>query len=183
MRGKGKRRDRLPLLVKDVGEALATYLRHGRPAYSARHVFVRLYAPHRGFASSSDISTIVRQAIGRAGLHPPCKGEHLLRHTLATHMQSAEKPMVITGSAMRTSKAVCGTLCRAIDYTQLIVCAAFVACCHTADAESAGTIHLRSCAARPSASPLLLGTSHRRSPKSTSRASLRAEEESLALTI
>jgi integrase/recombinase XerD len=97
---KGKRHDRLPL-PKDVGEALATYLRHGRPACSARHVFVRLYAPHRGFASSSDISTIVRQAIDRAGLHPPCKGAHLLRHTLATHMLHRGSSLVEIDEVLR----------------------------------------------------------------------------------
>ena len=100
VRGKGKRHDRLPL-PKDVGEALATYLRHGRPACSARHVFVRLYAPHRGFASSSDISTIVRQAIDRAGLHPPCKGAHLLRHTLATHMLHRGSSLAEIGEVLR----------------------------------------------------------------------------------
>lgn len=100
VRGKGQRHDRLPL-PKDVGEAIATYLRHGRPVCPARHVFVRLCAPHRGFASSSDISTIVRQAINRAGLQPPCKGAHLLRHTLATELLRRGSSLAEIGEVLR----------------------------------------------------------------------------------
>ena len=32
------------------------------------------------------MSTIVRRALTRADLHPPLKGAHLLRHSLATSM-------------------------------------------------------------------------------------------------
>jgi site-specific recombinase XerD len=80
---------------------LATYLRHGRPRSLTRHVFVRLNAPHRGFASSSDISTIVRQAIDRAGLHPPFKGAHLLRHSLATNMLQNGASLAEIGEVLR----------------------------------------------------------------------------------
>ena len=77
--------DQLPLPV-DVGEALATYLRDARPPCATRRVFVRMRAPREGFASSVAIDSIVRRALQRAGLEPPCKGAHLLRHTLATGM-------------------------------------------------------------------------------------------------
>lgn len=100
IRGKGQRHDRLPI-PKDVGKALATYLRHGRPRCPARHAFVRLNAPHQGFASSSDISTIVRQAINRAGLHPPNKGAHLLRHSLATNMLRKGASLSEIGEVLR----------------------------------------------------------------------------------
>ncbi len=85
VRGKGRRRDRLPM-PQDVGEALATYLRKGRPSCSSRQVFVRLRAPHQGFASSVAICSLVRRALDRAGLRPARKGAHLLRHSLATEM-------------------------------------------------------------------------------------------------
>jgi len=85
IRGKGSRVDRLPLPV-DVGEALAAYLRDGRPCCATRRVFVRMRAPREGFASSVAIDSIVRRALQRAGLEPSCKGAHLLRHTLATEM-------------------------------------------------------------------------------------------------
>ena len=84
--GKSRRQDRLPL-PKDVGEALARYLRHGRPRCSTRRVFLRLRAPIRGLAHSSSICSIVRHAFDRAGIHPARKGAaYILRHSLATNM-------------------------------------------------------------------------------------------------
>jgi site-specific recombinase XerD len=83
--GKSRRQDRLPL-PKDVGEALARYLRHGRPRCSTRRVFVRMRAPLCGFVDSSAIYSMVRRAFDRAGLHPAQMGPHILRHSLATNM-------------------------------------------------------------------------------------------------
>ncbi|MEE8133541.1 MAG: site-specific integrase [Gemmatimonadales bacterium] len=83
--GKGQRREPLPL-PHEVGEALAGYLRNGRPACTTRCLFVRLQAPHRGFASSVAICNVVRRALARARIDPPFKGSHLLRHSLATEM-------------------------------------------------------------------------------------------------
>ena len=85
IRGKSARQDRLPLL-QDVGEALATYLCHGRPHCSSRRVFIRQLAPHKGFSSSTAIGDIIRRAFARAGLQRMHKGAHLLRHSLATQM-------------------------------------------------------------------------------------------------
>lgn len=83
--GKGARKNPLPI-PHDVGNSLVKYLCHGRPRCSTRRVFVRIKAPHRGFASSVAICTIVRRALARAGLSPARKGAHLLRHSLATEM-------------------------------------------------------------------------------------------------
>lgn len=83
--GKGQRLARLPL-PKDVGAALAHYLRHVRPACSTRRVFIRSKAPRRGFASSAAVCDVVRRALQRVGLNPGFKGAHLLRHSLATEL-------------------------------------------------------------------------------------------------
>ena len=84
--GKGQRSEPLPL-PSEVGEAVADYLRNGRPTgCPTRRVFVRLAAPHRGFASTTAIDNVVRSALARAQLDPPFKGAHLLRHSLATGM-------------------------------------------------------------------------------------------------
>ena len=85
VRGKGGRHEALPL-PRDVGAALAAYLRHGRPSCSTRRVFVRAKAPRQGFASSVAICNVMRRALDRAGLEPPRKGAHLLRHALACTM-------------------------------------------------------------------------------------------------
>lgn len=85
VRGKGQRQEPLPL-PHEVGEALVNYLREGRPTCNTRRLFVRLKAPYRGFASSAAICDVVRRALAHAGIDPPFKGSHLLRHSLATQM-------------------------------------------------------------------------------------------------
>lgn len=85
IRAKGGRWNQLPLPT-DVGEALALYLRHGRPSCSCRRVFIRDRAPRRGFAGSQSICTVVRGALYRAGVESARKGAHLFRHSLATSM-------------------------------------------------------------------------------------------------
>lgn len=77
--------DHLPL-PREVGEALATYIRRDRPPHPTRRVFLCTKAPRRGFTGPSTVSTIVRRALARAGLCPARKGAHLLRHSLATRM-------------------------------------------------------------------------------------------------
>ena len=85
IRGKGLRHETLPI-PQDVGDALVSYLRWGRPCCVTRRVFVRLKAPYQGFSSSVAICDIVRRALARTGLDPASKGAHLLRHSLATQM-------------------------------------------------------------------------------------------------
>jgi site-specific recombinase XerD len=100
VRGKGGYHDPLPLPA-DVGEAIATYLRHHRPPCTSRRVFIRTRAPHRGFAHLGCISTIVCRALNRAGLQPGFKGAHILRHSLATGMLRAGASMGEIGEVLR----------------------------------------------------------------------------------
>ena len=100
VRGKGLLYDRMPLPV-DVGQALAVYLRHDRPSSKTRRVFVCGKAPQRGFSGPSTVSTIVRRALDRAGLHPRFKGAHLLRHSLATSMIRSGASMSEIGEILR----------------------------------------------------------------------------------
>ena len=104
VRGKSLLHDRLPLLPA-VGEALATYLRRDRPQVTTRRVFVRRKAPLRGFAGSASVSTIVRRALVRAGLNPPLKGAHVLRHSLATGMLRGGASMAEIGEILRHRSA------------------------------------------------------------------------------
>ena len=66
--------------------SITQFLKKDRPPCSARHVFIRLKAPRRGFANSEAISTLVARALKRAGIDSPHMGAHLFRHTLATQM-------------------------------------------------------------------------------------------------
>ena len=81
--GKGPSLLRLPLM-EDVGEALAGYLRRGRPSSGERRVFLRCHAPHIGLAGTGALRSLIARACQRAGL--PYASPHRLRHTLATDL-------------------------------------------------------------------------------------------------
>jgi integrase/recombinase XerD len=100
IRGKSARHDRLPL-PQEVGEALAIYLRHGRPPSAARQVFIRMRAPRRGFSDGQAVGTIVRRTLVQAGLNPALKGAHLLRHSLATTLLHNGATLTEIGELLR----------------------------------------------------------------------------------
>ena len=79
-------------------QAIAAYLRRGRPASDRREVFLRARAPYEPIASGTVAST-VRRACRRAGI--PEIGSHRLRHTTACEMVKAEVPLVRIGQVLR----------------------------------------------------------------------------------
>jgi integrase len=85
----------LPLLP-DVADALSAYLLDGRPASTNRTVFLRHCAPFEPFAAENNLSTIMRDALRRAGLADRPgrrRGLYLFRHTLATQLLAAGQPL------------------------------------------------------------------------------------------
>jgi site-specific recombinase XerD len=98
--GKGRQERPLPL-PHDVGEAIAAYLRNGRPASSCRRVFLRTRAPWRGVAKSSSISAIVGRALTRAQVKSATHGAHQFRHSLATNMLRRGASLTEIGQVMR----------------------------------------------------------------------------------
>ncbi|MBW2735465.1 MAG: tyrosine-type recombinase/integrase [Deltaproteobacteria bacterium] len=82
--GKGSKHVLLPL-PHEIGEAIAAYLKRGRPRRSCRKLFLRSRAPYGGLGNSA-IGEITRRAFERAGLKSPKRGAHVLRHTAATQM-------------------------------------------------------------------------------------------------
>lgn len=99
--GKGGRLDRLPLPA-DTGEAIAAYLRRGRPRVARREVFLRALAPIAALERGG-VSTIVRRACVRAGIPPV--GAHRLRHTLACEMLAAGVALAGIGEVLRHRSA------------------------------------------------------------------------------
>lgn len=91
----------LPLLP-DVAHALVAYLQAGRPATTARQVFVRHKAPFVPFVPENNLATIMRAALRRVGLlHRPGRhGLYLLRHTLATRLLAAGQPLKTIGDIL-----------------------------------------------------------------------------------
>jgi len=81
--GKGRRERQLPL-PKDLGRALANYLKARKDPSGSRRVFcgVRNHKP----IGSAAISMLVTRALQRAGIQSPRPGAHLLRRTLACHL-------------------------------------------------------------------------------------------------
>jgi integrase/recombinase XerD len=73
----------LPLL-EEVGQALASYLRNGRPDYGHPQIFL-LDSPPRPMNRHA-ISGVVQRGLRRCGIELPRPGAHLLRHTLASHL-------------------------------------------------------------------------------------------------
>jgi site-specific recombinase XerD len=81
VRGKARRRDRLPLQA-DGGEALAAYLSR-RTTHESRRVFLTLRAPIRPIRADL-VGDVVRRACRRAGVQHV--GAHRLRHALASEL-------------------------------------------------------------------------------------------------
>jgi site-specific recombinase XerD len=82
-------RERLLPLPQRLGKALASYLRHGRPAAAQVQVFLCHHFPYGTPLSTGQIGYVIRQAYARAGLS--VTRTHLLRHSFATnlHQQGA----------------------------------------------------------------------------------------------
>ena len=97
--GKGRREDRLPLPV-DVGEAIAAYLRRGRPHIPRREIFLRSVAPI-GPLTRVGVACVVRRACRRSGVAEV--GPHRLRHSLACDMVGSGVELAVIGQVLRHS--------------------------------------------------------------------------------
>jgi integrase/recombinase XerD len=101
LRGKRGRVDQLPL-PRDVGEAIAAYLKDGRPQSSgSRRLFLRTKAPLTGFKDQRAVGSLVRHALAKAGLDSPRKGAHQFRHTLASDMLRKGRSLSEIGEILR----------------------------------------------------------------------------------
>lgn len=84
VRSKSSREEMLPL-DPSVGNALARYLRYGRPKSTSRIVFLTLPAPHQPLSAGGLYNVVHRYMSGTAS---PKKGQgpHSLRHACARHL-------------------------------------------------------------------------------------------------
>ena len=113
--GKGAREDRLPLPA-DVGEAIAAYLRRGRPRSDRREVFMGARAPFAPIAAGTVRST-VRRACRRAGVAEI--GAHRLRHTAACQMIAARVPLVQIAGVLQHESLQSTAIYARLDLDQL----------------------------------------------------------------
>ncbi|MGB2890941.1 MAG: site-specific integrase [Candidatus Acidiferrales bacterium] len=100
VQGKGDQRSVLPLPA-DVGSAIATYLRRGRPRSNSRRVFLRTKAPIRGLCGSASIAYVVQRNLAYAGIQAPTNGAHQFRHALATEMLHHGASLAEIGEVLR----------------------------------------------------------------------------------
>jgi site-specific recombinase XerD len=115
VRGKGDRRERLPLPV-DVGEALAGYLRQGRPRCADRHVFLRVKAPTMGLHGDG-VTKVVHAACLRAGV--PVVGAHRLRRATACETLRQGGSLAEVGEVLRQRSAYTQALYAKVDRAAL----------------------------------------------------------------
>ena len=112
VRGKGRREERLPLPA-DVGEAIAAYLRGGRPENArGRSVFVTTNAPHRAMGSDA-VSAVVARAASRCGLAPV--RAHRLRHTAASEALRGGASLTEVGQLLRHRRVVTTAIYAKVD--------------------------------------------------------------------
>ena len=96
VRGKGGGEGRLPLPA--VGEAIAAYLRDGRPRAESRAVFLTFLAPVRPIRPCS-VGDAVTRGCERTGQRPV--GPHRLRHALAADMLRRGAALPEIGQVLR----------------------------------------------------------------------------------
>jgi site-specific recombinase XerD len=78
--------ERVLPLPEDVGQALISYLKNGRPSADRRAMFLNLCYPYRSIGSSQTVGKIALQALRQAGVSTTHPGAHIFRRTVATHM-------------------------------------------------------------------------------------------------
>ncbi len=116
VRGKGGRRDRMPLPA-DVGQAIAAWLSHGRGSPACRNVFTRVRAPRRPLTSAG-VSALVRAACRRAGL--PEVHAHRLRHAAATELLRAGANLEEIGLVLRHELTLTTSIYAKVDLASLV---------------------------------------------------------------
>jgi site-specific recombinase XerD len=84
IRSKSRREEALPLEPR-VGNAIARYLRLGRPKVDSRNIFVTLRAPHRPL-SAGGLYNVVMHHLSKVASPGKGRGPHSLRHACARHL-------------------------------------------------------------------------------------------------
>ena len=84
IRSKSRREETAPLETR-VGNAIARYLRDGRPDAHSRVIFLTVRAPHRPL-SAGGLYNVVKSRLAKQGLPKKGCGPHGLRHACARHL-------------------------------------------------------------------------------------------------
>jgi integrase len=95
-------------LSKEVGAAIADYLRRDRPNIAHREVFLRVRAP-AGPLLPTAVTNAFQTWTRRGHLAIPYQGPHCLRHSLAVHLLRRGTSIKAIGDLLghRSSEATC----------------------------------------------------------------------------
>lgn len=115
--GKGSKFAKMPLPI-DVGDAIASYLLHGRPSSKIRNVFLRERAPIAALTPAT-VSTQVQRALILAGIESPNQGAHQFRHSLATQMLSRGFSLSEIGEILRHRSTQTTEIYAKVDFNSL----------------------------------------------------------------
>ena len=115
----GQHKTGTPLLLPltdEAGEALADYMRHGRPALGARQVFLRARAP-AGILKPTAVCNVFQTWARKSRLAIPFHGAHCLRHSFAVHLLRQGTALKTIGDLLghRTAEATCVYLRLAVE--------------------------------------------------------------------
>jgi len=91
----------LPLL-REPGEAVLEYLKHGRPKSEHREIFLYAHAPYKPFErSGGGLYSAVQYRLAAAGVTPSGKkGPHAFRHARAVSLLRAAVPLKTVGDVL-----------------------------------------------------------------------------------
>jgi len=90
----------LPLL-REVGEAVLSYLEKGRPASKHRELFLQVQAPYRAYKHGSILNCVISARLKMAGITPRGrKGPHAFRHARAVSLLRAAVPLKVIGDVL-----------------------------------------------------------------------------------
>ena len=86
-------------LTDDVGKALLSYLKNGRPIFDIREIFVRHRSPS-GALKPAAVSDVFQTWSSRSGLDIPFQGAHCLRHSYAIHLLRQGTSLKVIGDIL-----------------------------------------------------------------------------------
>lgn len=109
--GKAGRTSRLPL-SREVGDALAAYVKRARPTTRRRELFLHFRVPHDPLTRPS-ITAAATKAMQRVGID--AGGAHVLRHTAATQMLRSGATLLEIGQVLRHRTVNSTTLYAKVD--------------------------------------------------------------------